>query len=220
MNLKNDHDAFRGEITKRNIQYLVHFTRFESITAIVGEEAIMPRNQLHNIAYEWQELISPNSQTRYDDPGDINTSIMHPNVYLLNYFASRKPGYFCIVGIDPKYIYETGTRFSISNATYQAAIRYGIDGTISKFQTLFAQNIVMPNKHTRQVTTRVKTLPNFYTTDPQAEVLICSKIPYGDFKFIAFQNQFEHDLLASAFDVLGLPTEKFCVQPILFKLRQ
>jgi hypothetical protein len=59
---------YQKEINKRGIKYLVHFTRFESVTAIVGEEKIRPRSELHNIAFEWGELVMPNAETRYDDP--------------------------------------------------------------------------------------------------------------------------------------------------------
>lgn len=221
MKLKSNHTLYQAEINQRGIKHLIHFTRFESITAITGEGRILPRSELHNIAFEWGELVAPNSETRYDDPREINTSIMHPNIYLLDVFHRQHPGSrFCIIGINPKYIYEVKTRFAVSNATYNSAIRFGIDGRIETFRAMFAENIRITNPHSRHNTARNKTLALYYPTDPQAEVLISCEIPYDDFLFIACRDQFECNLLASAFDVLGLPTEKLCVNSTLFELRR
>lgn len=71
----------------------------------------------------------------------------------------------------------------------------------------------------RFITKRPQGLAPNLTTDPQAEMLIESEIPYEDIIFIACRNQAEHDLLASAFDILKLPTEKLCVNSTLFEAR-
>jgi len=224
MNLKPDYQNFKSIIDNRGIEYLIHFTRFESVTAIVGERKILPRDQLHNISYEWQELVMPNSTTRRDNPKHLNTSIMHANIYLLNIFRDKwYPGSrFCILGINPKYIYEEKTEFSITNATYKPAIIFGIKSNIKTFNAMFMEQVSGRwDKYNSQhkITVRKSTWADYYTTDPEAEVLIESEIPYNDILFIACRNQYEHDILASAFDVLELPTEKLCVQPTLFKPR-
>ncbi|MEZ4712117.1 MAG: DarT ssDNA thymidine ADP-ribosyltransferase family protein [Caldilineaceae bacterium] len=223
MDTKTDYKEFVAEISTRGIRNLLHFTRFENITAIVGEGKILPRNQLHNIAFEWRELATPNYDSRRDNPSYINTSITHPNVYLLNHSNSQRPGRFCIIGIEPRYIYEQNTKFSITNATYEPAINFGINDKFTTFQALFGAKVegqFNRNTKQREKLTRSISLPEYYTTDPQAEVLIRCEITYNDFIFIACRNQFEYDVLASAFDVLELPTEKLCVQPTLFESRQ
>jgi len=138
MELKSDHAQFQAEIEQRGIQSLVHFTRLESVTAIVGERRILPRNQLHNIAFEWQELITPNAPQRYDNPKNLNTSITHPNVWLVNTFRDKwyPASRFCIIGIDPKYIYEKRTTFAITNATYPSAREFGIKGDLQTFRSI------------------------------------------------------------------------------------
>lgn len=224
MNLKPDYQDFKSIIDKRGIKYLIHFTRFESVTAIVGEGKILPRNKLHNISYEWKELVSPNSQKRFDDTKNLNTTIMHPTIYLLNIFRDKwYPGSrFCILGINPKYIYEEKTEFSITNATYDTAEEFGINRNLTTFNAMFMNQVTgkpIRNTNRRWITYRKSTLPEYYTTDPEAEALIESEIPYNDILFIACRNQYEHDILASAFDVLELPTEKFCVRPTLFEPR-
>lgn len=224
MNLKPNYQDFKSIIDNRRIEYFIHFTRFESVTAIVGEGEILPRNQLHNISYDWKELVTPNSPTRRDNPKHLNTSIMHANIYLLNIFRDKwHPGSrFCILGINPKHIYEKETGFSITNATYNSAIKFGINSNIKTFNAMFMEPVSGRwNKYTFQhkITVRKSTWPDYYTTDSEAEVLIESEIPYNDILFIACRNQYEHDILASAFDVLELPTEKFCVQPTFFEPR-
>jgi hypothetical protein len=223
MNLKPDYQDFKSIIDQRGIKYLIHFTRFESVTAIVGEGKILPRNKLHNISYEWQELVMPNSKERWDDTKNLNTSIMHPNISLLNIFRDNHyPGSrFCILGINPTYIYEQNTEFSITNATYYPAKKFGINSFINTFKSMFMNEVSgkLIGNYKWETTFRKSTLPDYYPTDPQAEVLIQSEIPYNDIIFIACRNQYEHDILASAFDVLELPTEKLCVQPTLFKAR-
>ena len=217
MELKLNYQDFESVIHSRDIKYLVHFTRFQSITAIIGERRILPRNKLHNVGYNWCELVMPNSTDRWDDSAYLNTSVMHPNVNLLNIFRYRYQGYrFCVVGIAAKYIYEEQTKFSITNATYSGAKNFGITGNFETFNALFMD--IVPGRIGEE-TVRCSNLPSNYTTDPQAEILIRSEIPYDDIMFIACKSLFEHDLLASAFDVLDLPTEKICVEPALFEHR-
>jgi hypothetical protein len=223
MNLKPDYQDFKSIIDQRGIKYLIHFTRFESVTAIIGEGKILPRNQLHNIGYEWKELVIPNSPTRRDNPKHLNTSIMHANIFLLSTFRDKwYPGSrFCILGINSRYIYEQNTEFSITNATYWPARNFGINGSINTFQSMFMNEVEGKplGNYQWKKNFRKSTLPNYYTTDLEAEVLIESEIPYNDILFIACRNQYEHDILASAFDVLELPTEKLCVRPTLFEPR-
>lgn len=224
MDTKSSYSHLLSEIKKRVITQLVHFTRFENITAIVGSGEVVPRNQLHNIAYEWSELAAPNFGSRRDEPDTINTSIMHPNVYLLNYSNTQRPGRFCVIGIKPEYIYEQDTIFSITNATYKTSINFGINDNVDTFLAMFGKSVqggrYLQHLGTREAILRSNDLCACYPTDPQAEVLIRSKILYNDFMFIACRNKYEHDLLASAFDTLDLPTEKLCVQPDLFQARK
>ncbi len=219
MRTKANHQEFIDEILARNIQYLVHFTRFENITAIVGEGRILPRNQLHNIGFQWKELVKVNAPERWDDASYLNTSVMHPNVYLLNVFQKKwYPGSrFCVIGIDPSYIYEADTKFSVTNATYGSAIYAGIGGSIRHFRAMFGETVTGgPNKNRRLFRRSVDRQP-YYTTDPEAEVLISCEIPYEDIMFVALRDQYEYDLLASAFDAQGLSEEKFCVEPAFFE---
>lgn len=217
MKPKQNHAEFQAEINNRGIQYLVHFTRFEGITSIVGQREIVPRREFGTINYEWQELISPNCDKRRDDDSFLNTSIMHPNYYLLGVFQNKwHPGSkFCVIGINPKYIFEVDTKFAISNATYRSTIKYGINGQLGTFRAMFSEKVIVQQR----TVTRPHTLPAYYPTHFEAEVLIRSRIPYDDIMFIACRDKFEFDFLASAFDVLNLPTEKFCVRPTLFEDR-
>jgi ssDNA thymidine ADP-ribosyltransferase, DarT len=225
MQLKPNYQDFQNIINQRQIERIVHFTRFESITAIVGEGKILPRNQLHNISSDWQELVMPNTERRRDDTSFLNTSIMHPNVYLMNIFRDKwhQGSRFCVIGIIPEYIYEAETKFSISNATYQPAIKFGINGSLRTFNEMFAQQVSGKfdrRSSTYEINQRKSTLPDYYTTDTEAEVLIRCEIPYNDIIFIACRDKFEHDILASAFDILELPTEKLCVEATFFESRR
>ncbi len=214
---KHNAEVFRQEIQKRGITELIHFTPFENITAIVGEGKILPRNKLHNISWEWSELPETNAERRFDPSRNLNTSIMHPNVYLLEYFKKKYKGRrFCVIGIDCKYIYEKQTTFSTTNATYQVKM---IGNDIQAFRRLFGEKVRSRLQGNYVTMSRKDNLAPCYPTDPQAEVLIQSEIPYADIRFIACHNQCELDLLGSAFYVLGLPEEKLCVKPTLFKPR-
>jgi hypothetical protein len=220
MNTKTNSEDFIREIDARRIEYLVHFTRFENITAIIGDRKILPRKELHNVSFEWKELITLNSETRYDDESFLNTSIMRPNLYLLRIFQSRIANVkFCIIGINPKYIYESNTKFSITNATYRPAREFGINGNLATFNAMFNSTIDgRPNRQTGGTyrKTRSPDLRSFYPTDEEAEVLINCEIPYEDILFIATKNTYEYNILISAFDVLDLPKEKIYVEPAFF----
>lgn len=225
MKLKEGYLEFQDEIKKRGIKYLVHFTRFESISAIVGEGKILPRDRLHNLSYDWRELVAVNAQERRDDPGFLNASIMHPNTYLMGIFRDRwYPGSrFCVIGINPIYIFEPSTRFSVTNATYQTAKESGINGDLQAFRSMFGPEISgRPNRATggRYTTKRSTNTPSCFPTDPEAEILIRSEIPYNDIYFIACRDQYDHDLLASAFHIMRLPTEKLRIEPTFFEPRK
>jgi hypothetical protein len=215
MIFKDNATAFQQEIQQRGITRLIHFTPFENVTIIVGEGKILPRNKLHNISWEWKELSTVNTAKRFDPKRNLNTSIMHSNVYLLKYFKSQHPGRrFCVIGIDCKYIYEKQTTFSTTNATYRVAT---IGGDIQTFRFLFGEKVESRSGGNYVTMKRKDNLAPCHPTDPQAEVLIQAAIPYADILFIACRDQFELDLLASAFYVLRLPEEKLCVEPTLFE---
>ena len=84
---------------------------------------------------------------RYDDKNYINLSISSPNHYLCNRFRERtqdKPYInWCVLKIEPKYIYEEGTLFSVTNAASTISKNvYGISGDIQKFRKLFENGLV------------------------------------------------------------------------------
>ena len=221
MQRKPDWQRFQRVMTEREIKRLVHFTKFQSIVAIVGEGRILSREDLVKVDYEWRELLDPNcigERARRDDPGYLCTSIMHPSVDLLEVFRDKwyPDRKFCVVGIQPTYIYESQTVFSISNATYTSSKKFGINNRFETFAAMFHDQL--PGK-SGTLQYRDPQLQAYFTTDPQAEVRIKSEIPYSDILFIACRNKFEFDLLASAFEVLNLSTEKLRVKPTLFEYR-
>lgn len=208
--MKPNHDLFAAEITKRNIQCLVHFTPTINLVGMCETGYILPRHELMKLDLfneEMSDYTEFTDEVRLDGDKYINTSIQHPNDFLLKKFKERskdKPWVrWCVIKINPKYIYDDETLFSVTNA----ANRYnrenvGITGDFEKFKSMFADTLKVVSANYSIEKHRTE-LPDNLTTDPQAEVLIKKKIPLEDILEIAFEN--EEDLVSTRNAIGNIP---------------
>jgi hypothetical protein len=117
---------------------------------------------------------------------------------------------WCVIKINPKYIYASETLFSVTNAASAIAKnQYGVTGDFAKFQKLFSDNL---NLKVGNISRGV--LSNKYTTDVQAEVLVKNEIPVVDILEVCFKDK---DSLASAkASLFGYDTAKFVIDSSMF----
>lgn len=189
MNLKTDYLEFQKEISKRGIEYLIHFTATKNLYSILEQGKLMSREMLESSNIDFiLDYVQFTDKRRYDDKSFINLSISAPNSFLFDKFKElTKDGIttrsWCILKIDPKYIYEKETRFSVANATSKASNRIGITGDIAKFKLLFADNINIPYG------VRDKSIAAKFTTNVQAEVLVKNEIPVESIIEVCFETR-------------------------------
>ena len=172
MDKKSDYIYFQEEISKRGIEFLIHFTPPINLYSILEHGKLMSRKNLENLDVEQFDILDYAQFTdsiRYDDKSFINLSISGPNTFLFSKFRERTKDNmtidWCILKIEPKYIYEKETRFSVTNAASNIAKSIGITGDLEKFKMLFANSINMPYGIRGKINSK-------YPTSVQAEVLV------------------------------------------------
>jgi len=167
--LKEDFKVFKREIEKRKISGLFHFTPTIHLFGIFELGGLVSRAELEKLGkHELTDCINYPDKLRLDGKKDyINLSIT-----------------WCIIEIDPKYIYYRDTMFSVTNAASPAANIVGINGKFETFKKIFAEEIDLGVKKRY----RGNKPPNV-PTDIQAEVLVKDKIKIEDFISIYFENK-------------------------------
>ena len=221
--MKIDHYLFSAEIIKRNIQYLVHFTPTINLVGMCETGYILPRHELIKLDLfndEMRDYTEFTDEIRLDGDKYINTSIQHPNDFLLRKFKERsndKPWVrWCVIKINPKYIYDDETLFSVTNAANKYnRENIGITGDFAKFKSMFAETVKVVSANYSMEKHRDGLTDNL-TTDSQAEVLIKNKIPLTDIIEIAFENN--EDLVLTKNAIGNIPCH-LTVEPLVFQNR-
>lgn len=216
MELKNNQTEFKNEISKREIEYLVHFTPTINLLSIFELQRLLSRALLekNNIDDTLLDFIEFMDSIRYDDKNYINLSISSPNYFLLNRFIERSQGKpymnWCVLKIHSKYIYQKDTKFSVTNAASSIAKNvYGISGEIETFRKLFDNGISSKIGALQRGNLKPK-----YPTDVQAEILVKNEIDLSDILHVCFKSQEE---LAMAKAALGdYDTSRFIVDSTIF----
>ena len=214
MDKKSDYIYFQEEISKRGIEFLIHFTPTINLYSILEHGKLMSRKNLENLDVEQFDILDYAQFTdsiRYDDKSFINLSISGPNTFLFSKFRERTKDNmmidWCILKIEPKYIYEKETRFSVTNAASNIAKSIGITGDLEKFKMLFANSINMPYGIRGKINSK-------YPTSVQAEVLVKQDIPAESIIEVCFYSK---ESFASAKAALSeFDTSNFVVDEEIF----
>lgn len=221
MELKINFKEFQNEISTRGIQFLVHFTPTINLLSIFEQGKILSRAILEEFDIDQTDIfdyIEFTDEIRFDDKNFINLSIQHPNSYLFNRFRQKTSIHshihWCVLKIDPKYIYQKDTLFSITNAANSHNRRnIGVTGDLRKFKMMFEDNIQVITSYSSRVIKR-DGLTSKYPTDEQAEVLIKHEIPISDILEICFLD--EKELSSGKAALSDYNTSKFKVDSSIF----
>lgn len=221
MELKEDHILFQTEIRQRGIEHLIHFTPTINLLSIYEQGKLLSRALLEQFDIEQTDIfdyVEFTDEVRYDDKSFINLSIQHPNTFLFRRFVEKtsKNMYmkWCVIKIDPKFIYHKETKFSITNAANSYNKRnVGITGDLAKFKLMFNDNIRVVTSYNSRTLTR-NSLGSKFPTDEQAEVLVKDEIPTSGFMEICFNS--EADLAETKAAMNDYDTSKFKVDSTLF----
>jgi hypothetical protein len=216
MEEKQNHIEFKKEISDKGIEHLIHFTPTINLLSIFEQgkllsRALLEKNDIDDSLLDFIEFLD---SIRFDDKNYINLSLTSPNYFLFNRFRERtqdKPYInWCVLKISPKYIYQSDTLFSVTNAASSIAKHtYGISGDIQKFRKLFENGITSKVGNLQRGSLKSK-----YPTDVQAEVLVRNEVLLSDILQICFKDDAD---LARAKAALGdYNTSNFIVDATLF----
>ncbi|WP_231373973.1 DarT ssDNA thymidine ADP-ribosyltransferase family protein [Aureivirga marina] len=190
--MKENYIEFKEEIKKRKIEYLIHFTPTINLYSILENRKLLSRAKLESLDIKVSDILDYAQFTdniRYDDKNYINLSISSPNTFLLKKFKEKTKDDFitwCILKIDPKYVYINDTLFSVTNAASSSAkYQYGISNDIDKFKLMFKENISIQDK---RVINR-NLIKDKYPTDIQAEVLVKDEIFIDNIIEVCFESE-------------------------------
>jgi len=194
MPFKNEHNYFIKEIEERGIEYLIHFTPTLNLYSILEQKQLMSRSILESLdidQYDILDYVQFTDNVRYDDKRYINLSVSSPNTFLFSKFMDKTANdmtiNWCVLKINPKHIYDSGTLFSVTNAASSAAKnQYGISGDIEKFRMLFEERLSFNTFNGTRNIVRGGILKK-YPTDIQSEVLVKETIPSSSIISVCFK---------------------------------
>lgn len=221
MEKKKDYREFQREIERRGIEHLIHFTPTINLFSIFEQEKLLSRAILEKFDIRQTDIfdfVEFTDKVRYDDKNYINLSIQHPNDFLFRKFRNNTMNLpfitWCVLKIDPKYIYQLDTLFSVTNAANSHNKNHvGVTGDLSKFNMLFAPSLKIVTSYNSRVVAR-GSLIDKYTTDEQAEVLVKNTILIEDIMQVCFEN--EADLASGKAALNKFDTSKFVVDKNVF----
>lgn len=216
MEQKQNHTEFQQEILDRGIEHLIHFTPTINLLSIFEQgkllsRALLEENDIDDTLLDFIEFLDG---IRYDDKHYINLSISSPNFFLFNRFRERtqdKPYInWCVLKINPNYILQKDTLFSVTNAASSIAKNvYGISGDIQKFRKLFSNELSLKIGVVQRGSLILK-----YPTDVQAEVLVKNEIDQADILQVCFKDA--ADLAKGKAALNDYNTTNFVVDTTLF----
>lgn len=170
-------------ITRRNIEYLVHFTRVENLESIFAN-GLMPRAVID----EEDDIDSTfNDDYRYDDCGNATClSVEFPNYKMFYTLCCDNPEVdWAVLVLDVQLINEFECAFCYANAgseriyTIPLEERKGPDA----FEDIFSEYDNYPSRQDLGI-------PSYYPTNPQAEVLVFGVIPISYIKGVVFKDEY------------------------------
>ena len=165
------------EINARRIQYIVHYTRTANLSNIL-QYGLLPRNTLdaNGIKYVY------NDSQRFDhEMSAICCSVSFPN-YKMLYSKRQTSADWCIILINPLLLHTVKIKCCWFNAATSDG-RYIMNGANS-FHEMFLDRDSFPRRSETGI-------PDHYTTNPQAELLVLGGIDRKWIQKIVFLNNRE-----------------------------
>mgnify|MGYP003591485674 CR=1 FL=1 len=170
-------EAIRARVEARKICHLVHFTPVENVESI-RDKGLLSRSVLDINDLEY---IYTDEQRLDGGLNWISLSVSFPNYkmfYAKRELLKRKVGGWAVMLIKKEALWELDCRFIPTNAASFGVRKFQDNkySSVEAFERMFTD------------IKRNKGIPDYYTTDPQAEVMIQSKVPFEYIEGIEFEN--------------------------------
>ncbi|WP_312438500.1 DarT ssDNA thymidine ADP-ribosyltransferase family protein [Janthinobacterium sp.] len=165
-------------VAARNIRYLCHFTRLENLESILNHGLLptdwLDRNRIVSIR---------NDQARFDRTTGICATVSFPNYKLFWPLRSDNPGTeWVVLRIKAEVLWQKNCAFCVRNAAHNevTGIPLPLRQTTEAFRAMFDDFPGVPRAGLN--------IPDRYTTNPQAEVLMLEPVELEDIDAIIFDD--------------------------------
>ena len=185
--LKKRRDQISVLVNERQILSLVHFTPIENLESIV-ENGLRSRNELSGEKYIHTDEYRTDGWLNW-----VSASISFPNykMFYSKQNSLKDIGGWAVVIIKKEVLWELDCKFILTNAA-SSGIRMFSD---SRWSSAEALEDMFGNPEHRY------NIPDFYTTDPQAEVMIHNEIPSHYIERIVVRNAQDENKLNHLSDI-------------------
>jgi len=188
---KKHNDHAKGEIKKRalkrRIMRLVHFTQSGNLPDI-SKHGLYSRRLLESKGIRF----IPSDKERFDGRLDwVSISVSFPNYRMFYSKRQNLEGKWAVLWIRPEVLWELDCGFYYTNAAKLRSSRYQTEDWCScvAFEKMFG------------FTMHRGDIPDCYTTDPQAEVMVRDQIPLDFIQKVIVINKREAEELKKITDI-------------------
>jgi len=185
---------------QRNIQRLIHFTRIDNLESILNTGLL----SVHFLKTKGINF-SPCDPDRYD--GYLNAiclSISYPNYRMFYKKTQGDYSDWAFVILNPSILWNMDCAYCKTNAASSIISKENIAKlkTVEAFEALFSETY-------NQISRKDLNIHSFYTTDPQAEILVYNEIPIQYILALCFERRsyVPSDMFFWAKEVVGIPIE-------------
>lgn|GEM_PF-2306249 len=185
--LNKDFEQIQEEILARNVNQLLHFTSIDNLKGILCSKQILSKSQLQTSHQRFQ---SNYSYGNFRDHVFCSISSIN-NILLKNYISHEFADAFCILKINPRYIYKDATYYSpyFDQVEYVKTELTIVGDSSNHFKNMFANVDRSINNKRLTISRDNEELADNQPTDRQAEVLIKKSIHVSDIIEIICKNE-------------------------------
>lgn len=163
-------EKLRGLCEQQGIDYLFHFTRAENLASIF-ENGLLSRNAI--LQQSHNDPVVFNDPERLDKHEEgICLSVGYPNYRVFYRFRNRFKTNWVVILLKKDILWELDSAFYQENAASQRMVEIPLEKAkeVDSFSSMFVEKF-------GTIQRKELGIPNKFTTNPQAEVLIFDPIP-------------------------------------------
>lgn len=172
-------------IESRRIDCLYHFTQAKNLKGILTY-GLLPKDNLDSLGIPYCH----NDDYRFDNCTDaVCCSLEFPNYKMFYSLRMNYPDIdWVVLKLDARILYELKCAFCWTNAGDSSMYSVPIEQRMGKqaFANLFTNRPGYPPRETLGI-------PDYYPTNPQAEILVFDTIPIDYIQYIYFQDSATYD---------------------------